>query len=303
MQIFSAKTSKTLGQFRKKQYLCTRMTKSRDIGLRKLVLLGLWIVLWLSTPVASYGRTHYSSRGSLVWTRHTDHYGRYTGRYLYVAKGFNVSLGANYYYGDIDYSGRAFKEGFQPKNLLGGLTLTYQHPIGPYFNLRSSVGVGALRGAADSIHKGQPMSFKSIYLEPSVCVDYYPFAQFLEYWLGLYVFVGFGANVSVINYDFGNPPGPHVTGNVVRCLPVVPFGLGWAFPLGRASGLMLHVEASMHQGVMDTPVMNLDAYPQTKSQNGVRDYGLSRHADTGKKTNEWYDGYFQVGLTLSYRWM
>ena len=134
-------------------------------------------------------------------------------------------------------------------------------------------------------------------------MDYYPFAQFLEYWLGLYVFVGVGANVSIVHYDFGNPPGPNVTGDAVRCLPLIPFGLGWAFPLGRATGFMLHVEASMHQGVMDTPVMNLDAYPQTKSQNGVRDYGLSRKADTGKKTNEWYDGYFQVGLTLSYRWL
>lgn len=279
------------------------MTKMSEIGLHKLILLGILSVLWIGAPTASYAARYNSSQGSLVWTRHTDHYGRYTGRYLYVAKGFNVSLGANYYYGDIDFQGRAFKEGFQPKNLLGGLTLTYQHPIGPYFNLRSSVATGALRGTADSIHKGQPMSFHSIYLEPSVCVDYYPFAQFLEYWLGLYMFVGFGANVSVIHYDFGNPPGPHVTGDVIRCLPLVPFGIGWAFPLGRASGLMLHVEASMHQGVMDTPVMNLDAYPQTKSQNGVRDYGLSRHADTGKKTNEWYDGYFQVGLTLSYRWL
>ncbi len=263
-------------------------------------LLGLVWVLLAAMPMDLAARGNSTSR-SLVWTHQTDRLGRYTGRYLYVAKGINVTFGANYYYGDIDYTGRAFNAGFLKDNFSGGINLTYQHPLGSYFDLRSSVGAGILRGMADSIYKGFPMNFQSIYLEPSMCVDYYPFSRLPEYWLGLYLFVGIGVNAGFVHYDFGNPPGSHITGDAFRLLPIVPFGIGWAIPMTRASGLMLHVELSLHQGIFDTPVMNLDAYPQTKSQNGVRDYGMSRK-NNGKRTNEWADGYFQAALTLSYRW-
>ena len=270
-----------------------------NIGTRTRVLSWLLLVVLLSMPLWCSAKPRNNS--TLVWTRHTDALGRYTGRYLFVARGVTVTLGANYYYGDVDYSGRAFKEGFQTDNLLGGLTLAYQHPLGSWFNLRSQVGFGALRGAADSVYKGFPMSFRSLYMEPAMCVDYFPFANMQAYGLGLYIFIGIGANVSLIEYDFGNPPYEHVRGNALRCLPIVPCGIGWAFPLGRASGLMLNLELSLHQGILDTPVMNLDAYPQTKAQNGVRDYGLSRKP-SGKRNNEWTDGYFQGGISLSYRW-
>jgi hypothetical protein len=271
------------------------MLRWSEIGLPKTVLLGLLLALSASLPGAAFAGG--SSRGSLVWSRHTDNHGRYTGYYLYVARGFNVTVGANYYYGDIDNTGIAFNGGFMQQNFRGGVTLTYQHPLGGYCNLRSSFAVGALH-AANTRAESYPKQFQSIYLEPSVCVDVYPMP-----WLGLYLFSGIGANASLIHYAFANLGGDPavVERDVVRFLPMVPLGIGWAIPLGRASGLMLHIEASAHQGILDTPTMNLDAYPQTKAQNGVRDYGRSFQPG-GKRTNEWADGYFQLGLTLSYRW-
>ena len=279
------------------------MSKSVNIvAAKKVAIMLLFVVLVGVSGEASAKR--YIDRQSLVWTHHTDHRGRYTGRYLFVAQGLNLTLSTNYYYGDIDYTGIAFKQGFQPNtfNFLGGVTFTYQYPLGDYFNFRSSLGLGALRGAVDSVYRGYPMTFRNIYLEPAAVVDFYPFGPYPYAWLGFYVYVGFGANVGFIHYDFGNPPGEHVVGDVVRCLPIIPFGIGWAIPFGRSSGWMAHVEVGLHQGVIDTPTMNLDAYPMTKEQNGVRDYGRSRQ-ESGKRTNEWADGYFQLGLTISYRWL
>lgn len=245
-----------------------------------------------------YGkRQKSSSRNSLVWTMEKDHNGRYTGNYLYVARGFNVMFGANYYYGDIDNTGLVFNGGFQKQNFRGAVTLTYQHPFAGHFNLRSSVAAGILHGDNSQLEKNDPKQFQSLYFEPSVCVDYYP-----VHWLGFYIFAGVGVNASAIKYEFRNPGVDPVQGEVLRFLPLVPFGAGWAIPLGRSSGVMLHLEVSAHQGILDTPIMNLDAYPQTKAQNGVRDYGMSKTAE-GKRTNAWADGYFQVGVALSYRWL
>jgi hypothetical protein len=292
--IFFLAISKKISNF------AARMVKKVDIVAACKVAIMLFVVAWwVVGNDASAQRL--LDKQSLVWGSGIDSRGRYTGRYLFVAQGFNITLGANYYYGDIDYTGRAFKEGFQANNLLGGVTLAYQHPLGSYFNLRSAVGVGALRGAVDSVHRGYAMTFRSLYFEPSVCVEYYPFGPYPSPWLGLYLFAGIGANVSLIDYNFGNPPEENVKGHAARFLPIVPFGLGWAFPLGRASGFMLHIELALHQGIIDSPVMNLDAYPQTKAQNGKRDYGMSKKP-SGKKTNEWADGYFQAGVTVSYRW-
>ena len=231
----------------------------------------------------------------IVWDSHTDRIGRYSGQYLYVSRGLSVTVGANYYYGDIDGVGMAFKGGFRRENFRGALTVSYQHPLWRYMNLRTSVSIGSLHGKTSQSYAKE---FRSVYWEPSVCVEYYPFAPYSEWGLGLYVFAGVSAAASVIEYDFDGVKGP-----AVRVLPMVPYGIGWAFPIGRYTGLMVHVEVSGHQGLMDTPHLNLDAYPMTKDQNSAgRDFGKSINAETGKPTNEAGDGYFQVGVSLSYRW-
>lgn len=267
------------------------MNDIKNIG---RILLAVWLLALV--PMAAWGAKKRTDNGALVWNARRDSKGRYTGYYMYVAQGFNVTLGANYYYGDIDNTGLVFNGGFQKQNFRGSLTLSYQHPLARNFNLRTSVAMGALNADNSPLENHDPKKFQSFYFEPSVCVDYYP-----VYWLGFYIFAGIGANANFIDYTFANPGHDDVAGKVVRFLPMVPFGVGWAIPLGMQTGVMLHVEVSAHQGVIDTPTMNLDAYPQTKEQNGVRDYGRSFNPD-GKRTNQWADGYFQVGLTLSYRW-
>lgn len=270
------------------------MRKMGDIVAASKVAIMLFVVVLVGFPQEVAARRTLNSNW-LVWGSHVDRIGRYSGQYLYVARGFNVTVGANYYYGDIDGLGMAFKGGFRQDNFRGAVTLTYQHPIWRYFNLRSSFSVGSLHG---NTTQSYPKQFQSIYLEPSICFDYYPFAPFSEWGLGLYIFAGVSAATSIIHYNFDG-----VEGDAFRVLPMVPFGIGWAFPIGRYTGLMAHLEVSAHQGLMDTPHLNLDAYPMNANQNSAgRDFGKSIKPETGKPTNEAGDGFFQVGITLSYRW-
>ena len=87
--------------------------------------------------------------------------------------------------------------------------------------------------------------------------------------------------MSVINYDFTRSD--RGEGQVVSVLPMLPLEIGYNINLTH--GFFMTVMASVHQGLLDVPNSNLDAYPLTKS---------SRF--------QWGDGYFMLGVSFSYRW-
>ena len=85
---------------------------------------------------------------------------------------------------------------------------------------------------------------------------------------------------------------------------MVQLGLGYTFRLSESWSLGL--ELSVQEGLIDIPYMNLDAWPLAPSQNsdGVelgKSFGtwIDRY---GKEHIHWNDGWFQVGLTITYCW-
>ena len=213
--------------------------------------------------------------------------GLYTIQNRSVANGFCVDFNAMYYYGDIDQRDQAFVHGFQPQNfsLGGGLHMSYLQPLGRFCNWRFSLGAGYLHGNDSSRYSiqddGTKISvgkgkFKSIMGEANVGIEFYPFPR-----AGFYLYAGLGLAVSYINYDFYKTTIP--PGHTVSVLPMLPLEIGYNFYLGRS--VFLGISVSVHQGLLDMGHDNLDAWPLEKSE-----------------LFQWGDGYFQIGLSLSYRW-
>ena len=224
-----------------------------------------------------------------VWGKKAN---RRTG--LYTIKnqslGNAVSFGVNamYYYGDVDMLDQAMIHGFQPQNLSfgGALYFGYSHQLTHFANWRFSLNAGYLHGN-DSTRKetrtvkGKTIpagkgKFNSIFGELAAGIEIYPFPK-----AGFYIYAGLGLNVSYINYDFTNyqiPPG-----STVSVLPMLPVEIGYNFYIAKSFYIGLSV--SVHQGLMDMGGANLDAWPLEKTSKF-----------------QWGDGYFQIGLSFSYRW-
>lgn len=222
-----------------------------------------------------------------IWGKNVSRQtGLYTIRNKSVANGLCLNFNAMYYYGDIDMLDQAFVHGFQPQNLSlgGGVHFGYLMPLGRFCNWRFTLGAGYLHGNDSSRYtvkddvkipagKGK---FNSVFGEANVGVEFYPFPR-----AGFYIYAGLGLAVSYINYDFYKTDIPK--GNTVSALPILPLEIGYNFYLGRS--IFLGISVAVHQGLMDMGHANLDAWPLDKSS-----------------IFQWGDGYFQIGLSLSYRW-
>ena len=227
-----------------------------------------------------------------AWRDRPGYDGRYSTRNASVAQGVTITGSLLYYYGDVDMLGVAFKEGFQRQNLSvgGSVIFSYLHPLANSANWRFSLSGGYLHGNDSARYAlttdpvtGQEVqtqigkgSFKSGFGELAAGIEWYPFPK-----AGFYIYAGLGLNLSVINYDFTRSD--RGEGQVVSVLPMLPLEIGYNINLTH--GFFMTVMASVHQGLLDVPNSNLDAYPLTKS---------SRF--------QWGDGYFMLGVSFSYRW-
>jgi len=212
---------------------------------------------------------------------------------LYSVKNRNIAngvcLGVNmmYYYGDVDQLDQAFVHGFQPQNLSfgGSLYFAYSQPMGRFFNWRFSLSGGYLHGndstrytvtkAGDKVPAGKG-KFMNYFGEAAAGLEYYPFPR-----AGFYIYLGLGVNIGYINYDFYKTDIP--AGNTVSVLPILPFEIGYNFYLG--SSCFLGLSLGVHQGLVDMANSNLDAWPVKSTS-----------------VFQWGDGYFQFGISFSYRW-
>lgn len=211
--------------------------------------------------------------------------GLYTVRNKNIGNGVCLGVQAMYYYGDIDMLDQAFVHGFQPQNLSvgGSLYFGYLMPLGRFFNWRFALSAGYLHGndstrvavnsKGEEIHPGKG-KFSSVFGEFNAGVEFYPLPR-----AGLYIFAGLGLNMSYINYEFKK----FGTGSTVSVVPMLPIEIGYNFYLGGSCFLGLSV--GVHQALMDMGRANLDAWPLVSSS-----------------VFQWGDGYFQIGLSFSYRW-
>ena len=271
-----------------------------------VLILGL---LLLASPIADAA---YRERYRVVWTKNPNHRtGLYTSKNYFVDPGFGVNISTMYYFGDIDNEGVMFNGGFNVNNLsLGGsATIFYNHPLGNHCNLRVSLLGGTLGGNNELKFKSLATprddfrKFSSIVLQPAIGVQYYPF-----YNAGFYLYGGIGLTASIItNYEFyyyKDKERKLLKGSTYGFLPMVQLGLGYTWKLTQSWSLGL--ELMLQEGVIDTPYMNLDAWPLAKSQNNDNvELGTSfgKYTDRyGKEHIHWNDGWFQLGLTITYHW-
>ena len=271
-------------------------------------------ILLLSVPV--FAADEDSKPSSVAWTkRQNARTGLYTTKNYFVSHGVTVSATAMYYFGDVDNVGVAFNGGFNVKNLSlgGGLTFTYQLPVSNHCNLRFNLMAGTLRGNNEEKFKrlSEPRDdyrkFNSVVIQPAFGVQYYPFSQ-----AGFYLYGGIAVTASIItDYQFwyykrvdGGSQRSLLQGKTFGFLPMVQLGIGYSWKL--TDSWSMAAEVMLQQGVVDTHFMNLDAYPLAASQNsdGV-ELGSTSSSWTdkdGKKHFRWSDGWFQVGISVTYHW-
>lgn len=279
--------------------------------IRNSVLLLLGTMLLLPVCVQARG-----GHDRIVWTSTPNSQtGLYTTRNYFVTNGVSINLSTFYYFGDVDNEGVAFHGGFNTKNLSlgGGFFFGYNMPIGNHCNLRFSFLTGTLHGDNTLKFNSLPTprddyrKFKSILLQPAVGVQYYPFNR-----AGFYLYGGLALSASIITkYEFWyykkvgyNRERTLVEGSTVGILPMLQLGLGYSWKLNES--WTLGVEVMIQEGLIDTPYMNLDAWPLDPTQNsdGVKlGKSFGKWTDRfGKEHIHWNDGWFQAGITITYQW-
>ncbi len=253
---------------------------------------------------------------NIVWGRRPgSRTGLYTTQNYFVSNGVSISAFGMYYFGDVDNEGVAFNGGFNLNNLSlgGGLNFAYQMPAGNHCNLRFSLLAGTIRGNNElkfnslAEPRDDYRRFNAIVAQPAFGVQYYPFSN-----AGLFLYGGIGLSASIItNYQFYyyKHVGNHkertlIEGKAFGILPMVQLGLGYSWRLNAAWSLS--VELMIQEGLIDQHYLNLDAWPMASGQNsdGVELGGttmtyINRY---GQESLHWNDGWFQLGLTLTYHW-
>ena len=255
-------------------------------------------------------------RGRIVWTKKASRKsGLYTTQNYFVSHGVGVTASAMYYFGDVDNEGVAFHGGFNIKNLSlgGGLNFFYNLPAGNHCNIRFALMAGTIRGNNEQKFKSlsEPRDdyrkFQATLIQPAVGVQYYPLSN-----AGLFLYGGFGLAASIINkYQFyyykSTSAGQEkhcVEGKTYGILPMIQLGLGYSWKLTESWSMS--AEIMVNEGLADAHYMNLDGWPMAKSQNSdqveLGGKGLTYINRHGKKTIHWNDGWFQVGITVTYHW-
>lgn len=279
---------------------------------RNILLLVTCIVLQLPQSVLAV------ENADIAWTNKANsRTGLYTSKNYFVSQGVSIGVGAMYYFGDVDNEGVAFTGGFNKENVSygGGLNFGYNIPAGNCCNLRVGLLGGTLRGnnkvKFDNLAEPRDdyRKFQSVLIQPSFGVQYYPFTG-----AGFYLYGGVAVAASIItNYEFYyyySTPGGRVrsdkpvSGKTFGILPMVQLGIGYSWKL--APSWSMSAEIMIQEGLIDTHYMNLDAFPLAKSQNSegiALGNSFGKWVDRyGKEHIHWNDGWFQVGITVTYQW-
>lgn len=272
----------------------------------------LLAIAFLVMPLVAMAQEYVPKR--VVWrSKPGSSTGLYTTHNYFVSHGVSLNASALYYFGDVDNEGVAFSGGFNKENLSygGGLQFAYNLPAGNHCNIRFGLMGGMLRGnnkvKLDNLDlpRDDYRKFQSFFIQPAVGVQYYPFSQ-----AGFYIYGGLAATFSIItNFEFWyyqqhvRQPEP-LTGKTYGLLPMVQLAIGYSWRL--SDSWTMSAELMVQEGLIDTQYMNLDAFPLDPSQNSK---GVALGNSFGKWTDRygkehihWNDGWFQLGITVSYHW-
>ena len=276
-----------------------------------LFFIGLMLIFAPITQAKEY-------QPRVVWTKTPNKStGLYTTTSYFVSHGFGISANLMYYFGDVDNEGIAFNGGWNNNNIggSGGLCFNYNLPVSHHLNMRFTAMAGIIRANNKSkfdnleLPRDDYRKFTSYVVQPAVGVQYYPFSR-----AGFYLYGGVAFTVSLIqNYEFyyyGRLNGETqntrhmITGKTTGFLPMVQLGLGYSWSL--TPSWMISAEVMVQEGLIDTYYMNLDGFPMAGAQNSDN-YTLGQPFGKwtdryGKEHIHWNDGWFQVGITVTYQW-
>ena len=294
-------------------YVPVKLGKNRyTMNIRSHAFL-LFVIVLLALPMAVMAK---SGHKRVVWnSKASSRTGLYTTKNYFVSHGVSIGVNAMYYFGDVDNEGVAFKGGFNKNNVSygGGLNFTYNLPAGNHCNLKFGLMGGTLNGNNKvkfnnlSDPRDDYRKFSSILIQPAVGVQYYPFSN-----AGFYLYGGLAVTGSIItNYEFyyyrsegSQKVRDKLEGSTFGILPMVQLGIGYSWRLTES--WIMSAEIMLQEGLIDTHYMNLDAWPLAASQNSA---GVELGNSFGKWTDRygkehihWNDGWFQVGITVTYQW-
>ncbi|MDR3327306.1 MAG: hypothetical protein LBT04_04155 [Prevotellaceae bacterium] len=193
----------------------------------------------------------------------------------------SLSAGPNYYFGDIE------KGGFFSKNAKNQINYcvygNYSISLSDNFTAKAGLTQGRLSGSRNYY------SFHSMFLEPDVAVEYFPWTMYSED-LKFYLFAGAGCTFSKVKFDDkGNPDVANRFRELQVYMPVVLVGAGYKHNLN--DNVVLGVEFACRLAVMDSFSNNMDGFPFKRDANIVKG-GESKFCD----------GYYSFGITLGYTW-
>ncbi|MBQ8100558.1 MAG: hypothetical protein IJ169_04640 [Paludibacteraceae bacterium] len=272
---------------------------------KRIIIIAVAALLLLPAPRVFAEADPYK-KPDIVWTKRMNTYtGLYSKRQNGVANAISLTLDAAYYYGDVENRGLAVAGGpLFAENISGMGKINYTQPVASILNIRYSVGGGILRGNnqkyADKLWNTEtPLSYRkfdSWILNASVGVEVYPIIN-----AGFYIYAGLMFNYSnvTMNYGKNGPDGEWLySWKNNSILPMIPVEIGYQFNLGKSWLLNAHI--GIAQGIGDTELLNLDGYPHDFSARGTKAGGGLGAG--GTSTKQWFDGWFNVGITISYSW-
>ena len=258
------------------------------MGTKKHIVL-LFIIGALLTLASTIKAQEY--RMTPVMWSHNKNYT--TGLYSTV-NDFNqdgLSFGAHvlYYSGDFDVTNgvpifgkdKSGKANFTPNALTAALNVAYHQRISIHFAMRYTLSLGALRG-----YKSDDQNFLNIFLQPAVGVECYPINHY-----GLMLYAGLALHGGFFPiYHHNEIANPKAT-----ISPNVQLGIGYSWNLSN-------------EWMVTVDLMGTYALLEFNGNNKVgmdgfgKGTGYATGQNTGKATQfSEHDGYFQLGLSFTYR--
>ena len=195
-----------------------------------------------------------------------------------------ISVGANYYFGDIEKVG--IFSSYWKSQVNGFGQIAYIKRIyKETFNVRVNLLAAALNGEKNDLF------FKNFIIEPGVMLEIFPFTitkdkmcNCLKKTVGLYLYGGAGLAFYSVNLTT-----PNKTIKYNSYAPMAALGVGYRFNV--MARLELGIEVGYRFAAIDKLNISLDGYPY-RDDNGVI---------VGKISSNWNDGFYTFGVTVGYK--
>lgn len=277
-----------------------------NLNIKRSLFTALLQVLLLLIPVMLWAEPY--NKPNITWSKTMNsRTGRYVSKGSSMDHSVSLALDAIYYYGDVENHGLAIAGGPLFADNIGGMAkFNYHQPVSSIVKMRYSLGGGYLRGNnqvyAEKYDTPSSRKFNSWVLNAAVGVDIFPIID-----NGFYIYVGFMFNYSNVNFFYNDIPNPaaSMTWSNHSFLPMIPVELGYQFTLGKGWSMNVHVGVS--QGLVDGDTFNLDAWPHHKVYDDYPNIVGTKAAGgydgpNGNRTGHCFDGWFNLGVTISYSW-